>query len=62
MRSQLTAQFMQFFRLIAHILTFCDKMYRILTFYAKTTLYLTVLQQKQFRIMLNILDQPLFEN
>ena len=34
-RSQLTAQFMPFFRLIARILTFCDK----------TELYLTVLQQ-----------------
>ena len=32
MRSQLTAQFMPFFRLIARILTFCDKKYRILTF------------------------------
>ena len=32
MRSQLIAQFMPFFRLIAHILTFRDKKYRILTF------------------------------
>ena len=55
MRSQLTAQFMQFFRLIAHILTFrdkkytiltfCNKKYHILTFCDKTELYLTVLQQ-----------------
>ena len=55
MRSQLTAQFMPFFRLIAHLLTFCDKKYHILTFCNKkyhiltfcdkTELYLTVLQQ-----------------
>ena len=55
MRSQLTAQFMPFFRLIARILTFrdrkyriltfCDKKFRILTFCDKTELYLTVLQQ-----------------
>ena len=55
MRSQLTAQFMPFFRLIARILTFRDKKYRILmfrdkkyrilTFCDKTELYLTVLQQ-----------------
>ena len=55
MRSQLTAQFMPFFRLIARILTFRDKKYRILTFRDKkyriltfcdkTELYLTVLQQ-----------------
>ena len=45
MRSQLAAQFMPFFRLIARILTFRDKKYRILTFCDKTELYLTVLQQ-----------------
>ena len=45
MRSQLAAQFMPFFRLIAHILTFRDKKYRILMFCDKTKLYLTVLQQ-----------------
>ena len=55
MRSQLAAQFMPFFWLIARILTFCDKKYRILTFRDKkyriltfrdkTELYLTVLQQ-----------------
>ena len=55
MRCQLTAQFMPFFRLIAGILTFRDKKYRILrfrdkkyrilTFCDKTELYLTVLQQ-----------------
>ena len=45
MRSQLAAQFMPFFRLIARILTFRDKKYRILTFCNKTELYLTVLQQ-----------------
>ena len=55
MRSQLAAQFMPFFRLIARILTFRDKKYRILTFRDKkyriltfcdkTELYLTVLQQ-----------------
>ena len=55
MRSQLTAQFMPFFRLIARILTFRDKKYRILTFRDKkyriltfrdkTESYLTVLQQ-----------------
>ena len=32
MQSQLVAQFMPFFRLIAHILTFRDKKYRILMF------------------------------
>ena len=32
MRSQLTAQFIPSFRLIARILTFHDKKYRILTF------------------------------
>ena len=55
MRSQLAAQFMPLFRVIARILTFrdkkyriltfCDKKYRILTFCDKTELYLTVLQQ-----------------
>ena len=55
MRSQLAEQFMPFFWLIAHILTFCDKKYRILMFRDKkyrilmfcdkTKLYLTVLQQ-----------------
>ena len=55
MRSQLAAQFMPFFRLIARIfyisrqkyriLTFRDEKYRILTFCDKTELYLTVLQQ-----------------
>ena len=39
MRSQLVAQFMPFFRLIAHILTFCDKKYRILTFRDKSTVF-----------------------
>ena len=32
MRSRLGTQFLAFFRLIARILTFCDKKYRILTF------------------------------
>ena len=45
MRSQLAAQFMPFFWLTAHILTFRDKKYRIFTFRNKTELYLTVLQQ-----------------
>ena len=55
MQSQLTAQFMPFFRLMARILIFRDKKYRILTFRDKkyhilmfcdkTELYLTVLQQ-----------------
>ena len=44
MRSQLAAQFMPFFRLIARTLTFRDKKYRILTFRDKTELYITVLQ------------------
>ena len=33
MQSQLVAQFMPLFPLFAHILTFCDKKYRILRFY-----------------------------
>ena len=45
MRSQLAAQFMLFFRLIARILTFRDKKYRNLTFRNKTELYWPVLQQ-----------------
>ena len=45
MRSQLVAQFMPFFRLIARILVFCDKKYHILKFCNKTESYLTILQQ-----------------
>ena len=45
MRSQLIAQFIPFFRLIARILMFCDKKYHILTVCNKTESYLTVLQQ-----------------
>ena len=56
MRSQLTAQFMPFFRLIARILTFCDKKYRILTFCDKTELYLTVLQQNNVEACLRALS------
>ena len=62
MRSQLTAQFMPFFWLIARILTFCDKKYRILTFCNKkyrilmfcnkTELFLTVLQHNNVEVCL----------
>ena len=45
MRSVLVAQFMPTSWLIARILMFRDKKYRILTFCDKTELYLTVLQQ-----------------
>ena len=60
MRSQLVAQFMPFFRLIARILTFRDKKYRILTFRDKkcriltfrdkTESYSTVLQQNMLKM------------
>ena len=60
MRSQLAAQFIPFFWLIARILTFRnkkyriltfrDKKYRILTFCDKTELYSTVLQQNMLKM------------
>ena len=50
MRSQLTAQFMPFFRLITRILTFRDKKYRILTFRYKKYRILTFCDKK-YRIL-----------
>ena len=49
MRSQLAAQFMPFFRLIAHILTFRDKKYRILTFRDKKYRILTFCDKTMLR-------------
>ena len=52
MLSQLAAQIMPFFRLMARNLTFRDKKYRILTFRDKTELYLAVLQQNNIEACL----------
>ena len=51
MQSQLVAQFMPFFRIIARILTLCDKKYRILTFRDKKYCMLTF-RDKKYRILM----------
>ena len=65
MRSQLVAQFMPFFWLIARILTLCDKKYRILTFRDKKyriltfrESYLTVLQQNNAEACSFVISLP----